>query len=94
MRRGSALLEAHGRDEDGAEAVKRTARSAGARLEAAAGRRHRVPVEADHQEDAVGHLSSQLDHARPGGQQVDGRRRGAEVPELARRIAEGDGLPG
>ncbi len=60
----------------------------------AAGRRHRVPVEADHQEGAVRHLSGQLDHARPRGQEVDGRRCGAHVPEPARRLAEGDGLPG
>ena len=60
----------------------------------AAGRGHRVPVEPDHQERAVRDLAGELDHARAGGQQMDGRRRGAEVPEPARRVAERDRLAG
>ncbi len=91
-RRRQALFQGEGHDEHGAEAVERAGRPAGAGLEMAAGRSHRVPVEAHHQERAVGHLAGQLHHARPRGQKVDRRRRRPEIPEAARRIAEGDGL--
>ena len=49
-------------------------------------------VEADHEQGAVGYLAGQLDHARPGRQQIDRRR--TSVSELDRRRTERDVLPG
>ena len=51
-------------------------------------------VESDHEEGAVRHLASELDHPRTGRQQVDRRRRRASVPEPSGRFPEVDTFPG
>src|SRR5216684_2611709 len=94
LRADRSIAEAERDHEDHREALERAAAAPGALFQMTARGADRRRIEPDHEKRPVGDLPGQLRHARAGGQQVDGRGRGAPVPEARRGRPELDGVTG
>src|SRR5216684_3465080 len=89
LRADRSIAEAERDHEDHREALERAAGAPGALFQMTARGADRRRIEPDHEKRPVGDLPGQLRHARAGGQQVDGRGRGARLPQAPRRDEAG-----